>query len=262
MADPEASQDYTSDTVGVLDAQTSLGQTFISRRPNLNGITLWVSSSPASANGNSAAQTINVKLFHSLQDSAPVFSTSINAPVSGNNIPVTVSIPDLENPAGQAYYLLLSTAAGSIQINGRNEDAYPHGQAYVNGNGIAADIAFRLSYNYDLASLLQDLSQFAAESWLIIPLLILLWLPGWLLLEFAGIRSPFDLGERIALSTGLSLALIPVVMLWTSILHLKWSGEAVIFTAGFLIALLVVRVIYRYVITRRNRQKPSPNYIE
>jgi hypothetical protein len=41
LNDPEASQEYSSDLVGTLDPQTTLGQTFVSRRPLLNGITLW-----------------------------------------------------------------------------------------------------------------------------------------------------------------------------------------------------------------------------
>src|SRR4030043_1447224 len=60
MADPEASQDYTSDAVVIIDNQTNLGQSFISRRPNLNGITFWISSPPAQANTTSTSQNINI----------------------------------------------------------------------------------------------------------------------------------------------------------------------------------------------------------
>ncbi len=260
MADPEASQDYTSDAVVIIDSQTDLGQSFISRRPNLNGITFWISSPPPPANTSSTSQTINIKLFNSIGDSTPVFSSSIYAPASASNVPINISLPNLGNLAGQSYYLFLSTTSSSIQINGRNEDAYPQGQAYINGNGIGADIAFQLSYDYDLSALVQDLAHLAASSWLIFPLLIILYLPGWLLLNFAGIRSRFDFIEAVAISIGLSLAIIPVAMVWTTLLNIKWSRQLVFFIAGFLIALWIVRLIYAYIIKKKNQ--PSPDQTE
>jgi hypothetical protein len=257
MNDPEASQEYNSDAIGILDVKTSLGQSFVSRRPNLNGITLWLTSSSGQANNTQTVfkNTINFKLFHASGESTPVFSTTINAPASGNNVPITINIPNQNNQSGQYYYLLLTINAGSIQVNGRNEDTYPHGQAYINGNAINADVAFRLSYDYDLLAVMQDFKQIIPSSWIIVPLLILLCLPGWLLIDIAGLRPLLDYGECIAITIGLSLALIPVAMLWTTILKIKWTREAVLFVAGFLIALLVVRLIYGYIILRRIRPK-------
>jgi hypothetical protein len=259
MADPEASQEYNSDSVAVLDTQTSLGQSFISRRPNLNGITLWLTSSSGQTNSNDTlfTNTINIKLFIAPGESIPVFSTTINAPAYGNNIPITINFPYQKKPSGQNYYLLLTTNSGSIQINGRNEDAYPLGQAYINGKAINADIAFRLSYDYDLKALWQDINQFIAYSWIIFPFLILLLLPGWLCLDISGLRSRFDFGERISIGIGLSLSFIPVVMLWTTILNIKWSRNAVLFVAGFLLALWVVRLIYGLITSNNKHLKPD-----
>jgi len=42
MTDYEASQEQTSDSVATVDLRNSVGQTFTSRRPELNGITLWL----------------------------------------------------------------------------------------------------------------------------------------------------------------------------------------------------------------------------
>ena len=132
---------------------------------------------------------INVKLYHNPGETSPVFAATIIAPVSGNNIPITISIPDQKDPAGQNYYLLLTKDAGSIQINGRNEDAYPLGQVYLNNKAASVDIAFRLSYNYDFLSLVQDIKQSTGYIWIVVPLLVVLWLPGWLLL--GRVRIPF-----------------------------------------------------------------------
>ena len=251
--DPEASQEYTSDTIGTLNDHTFIGQSLISRRPDLNGITIWLT--PSIMQGNASANTepnsINLKLFHSPTDVSPIFETSILTPISGNNIPLTIQIPNQNNPADESYFIQLTTYSGSSQINGRNEDIYPQGQVYINGQPIIADIAFRLSYDYNLDALVQDLKRGVTDIWLVFPLLIMLCLPGWLLLEFSGLRRRFDFGEQTALSIGISLGLIPVIMLWTSILNIKWTGNSVLFIAGFLVGLLFIRLLYIYITLRK-----------
>jgi len=257
MYDPEASQEYNSDTVGTLDAKSVIGQSFISRRPNLNGITIWITASSDQENApvNAGNNSINFKLFHSPKDASPVFTTSIIAPKSGKIIPIPIQIPNQNNPPEEDYFIQLTTDSNSIILNGRNEDAYPHGQIYINGQPTNADIAFRLSYDYDFEAMVEDLKQGMINIWLVFPLFIVLWLPGWLLLEFSGLRSRFDFGEKIALSIGISLGLIPVTMLWTTILNIKWTRGSLLFIAGFLVALFFVRLIYIYVISSRTSHK-------
>lgn len=126
---------------------------------------------------------------------------------------------------------------------------------YLSDSPVNADIAFRLSYNYDLPAFLQDLILYLSSSWIILPLLVLLWLPGRLLLDVSGLRPRFDLGEQIAISTGLSLALIPVIMIWTTVLNAKWSREAVLFVAGLLVALFIVRLTYVHLHTSRRKNE-------
>lgn len=263
LADPEASQEYTSDAVAMLDTQTNLGQSFVSRRPNLNGITIWLTSSSGKIDETAPiiSNNINVRLFLTPRESTPVFTTTIIAPASGNNVPITISIPDQKNLGGQTYYLLLSKDSGSIQINGRNEDAYPFGQAYINNKGANADIGFRLSYNYDFLALVQDIKHSIGYLWIVAPLFVVLWLPGWLLLDLSGFRLYFDFGEQTAIATGLSLALIPVVMLWTTILNIKWTSGGVFFVAGFLIAFFMARLIYIVVISQPIRPKPERSQV-
>jgi len=252
LADFNSTQEYSSDVVSTLEASTSLGQTFISRRPRLNGITIWISvpdmqSNPQDTGGSNP---ITIKLFHSPEELTPVFSTTILAPVSGNNIPVNISIPHQDNPPGQDFYLLLAKTAGSVQVNGRNEDAYPHGQAYISDRAINADIAFRLSYDYDLGAVAQDVRQNLASLWLAFPLLAVVWLPGWLLIEFSGLRRQLDFGEQTGLAVGISLALVPVVTLWTSRFHLRWTRNGLLIIAAVLTILFCVRVVYSLLIPK------------
>ncbi len=254
MTDSETSQDYTSDPIVTLDADTSLGQSFISRRPDLMSITVWLTrvGNAASISQSAEANFLIAQLYLSPGAVHPVFATTVAIPATASKLPITITFPKQNYPAGQAYFLRLSNASGTIQVDGRNGDAYPDGQAYINDQPINADIAFRGAYDYGFSTFMSDIVGLLPSAWLVIPLLIVLWLPGWLLLEFSGLSSLYDLGERVALAGGLSLAVIPVSMLWTTTLKIKWTSTGLWFTSGFLIAILAVRLIFQAIKHRKN----------
>jgi hypothetical protein len=260
--DPEVSQEYTSDTVGTLDSNSVIGQSFIARRPRLNGVMIWFTTPPeqGKVRTNGGLNSIIVELFYSPLDATPIFTTTLPISPSLNNSLFTIQFPILDSSDGDSYYLQLSTASNSIQINGRNEDAYPNGQAFINGKAINADLAFRVSYDYDIAAFIQDMEQVISNIWLVFPLLIVLWLPGWLLLDFSGINRQFNFGEQSALSIGISLALFPVLMLWTTILKFEWTRSGLLFLSGFLVALLLVRLSYKFFISRKTHRNQDNNF--
>ncbi len=260
LNDPESSQTFSSDMVGTLNSQSVIGQSFISRRANLNGITIWltISSQPSDLTPASLSQPVTVRLFHAAGESAPLYTTIINIPSSGQDIPIAINIPPQNNPAGQIFYLTLSSDSGTVLINGRNEDAYADGQAYINGSPVQADIAFMLGYDYGFSALVLDLAGFLHGAWLVFPLLILLWLPGWLLLSFSGHRRHFDFGEQTALALGISLAIIPLLVLWATVLNIRWSRDEVLFLSGFLVAVLIAWVIYNLVYSSPSSQQADP----
>jgi hypothetical protein len=258
--DPEASQEYNSDTVGSLNSQSGIGQSFVSRRPNLDGITIWItpSSGQGAIPGLDDKHVLNIKLFDSESDTLPVFITNIVMPASGNISPLTIQIPNQHKPANESYLIQFSTDSSTSLIHGRNENAYPYGQAYNNSQPINADIAFRLSYDYNLSALIQDLKRGISDIWLAIPLTVIIFLPGWLLIDISNLRKRLDFGEQAAVSIGISLGLIPIIMLWTTLLNFKWTRTFVLFIAGFLVTLLFIRIIYKYVkLFRSEKQKNS-----
>jgi hypothetical protein len=254
MNDPEASQVYNSDSIATLDSKTVVGQSFVSRRPNFNGITIWITPlvTQETALNSSIQNTIDIKVFHSPDDAFPLYSTSVSTPMSGKNIPINIQIPNQGNPEEEKFFITLSTNSGSFQINGRNENAYPFGQVYIDNKPVNADIAYRSSYMYDFDALEEDINQGIKYAWLLIPLLIILWLPGWLLLEASGLRIRYDFGEQTALSVGISLSVIPILMLWTTIFNIKWTDEGVLFISILLVALWLARVIYINIRAKKN----------
>ena len=109
--DPEASQEFNSETVGKLNTQSIIGQSFISRRPNLDGITIWITSSSTQEElpVNDGEHVINIKLFDSKNATLPVFATNIVLAATGNTTPFAIQIPNQNNLANERYLIQLST---------------------------------------------------------------------------------------------------------------------------------------------------------
>jgi len=238
LADPEAAQEQASQTIGSVSAGQTLAQTFVSRRSGLNSITLWLAAGeqPLPPGGS-----LQIELRHTPQDAWPIFAFSLPFErISGGE--VTIHLPPQRDPPGQRYHLLLKTQLGSVRVLGHSEDPYPYGEAYLGTTPLAADMAFRLTYAYDWHALLEDLRAALPRLWLALPLVVALGLPGWLLLESLGLGRLFDVGERGALATALSLALSPLVMLWTGLAHVTWNRQGVLIGGGFLAALAVWRI--------------------
>ena len=242
LPDFETSQENSTEIISRYnDGNEPIGQTFIARRPRLNGLTFWVEREPST---ESQQAWVTVRLFSSPEDASqagsPIYNTHISTGSSG---PISVSLPPLDGEAGKQYYLELAPSDGSIFIKGQNLDAYAGGQAYAAGVPLEADLAFRTSYEFDAQAALSDIGGMLGRIGLVLPLALTLLVPGWLLLDLSGLRQRFDGGEQAAISLGLSLALIPILMLWTSTLGLHWSRSAVIVVSVLLAAATFWRLL-------------------
>ena len=248
LYDPESSQEWNSDIIGVLTPEKQIGQSFVSRRPRLNNIQLWLrEASP----GSSPDAVLWVRLYYSVQDQQPLASVPLTYHSLASAYPINIPIPLQNHPAGQRFYLALETNGGDINIYGRSEEANSQGNFIVNGEPRDTDMAMRLFYDYGFAAFSYDLWQVLQHSWLVIPLLLVLWLPGRLLLEIFNEKNSqksLDWGERFALSNGLSLAVIPLVLLWTSWLNIPWSRIFVI------IGFSLLAGIFLWAIWRKQRE--------
>jgi hypothetical protein len=239
LPDPETSQVHEQEVIATLQpGGSSLGQTFTSRRAGLNSLTLWLGSEQGDAQGS-----LQVELFHSISDSEPLYTAFLSTTGISSKRSFRFAFPAQDDPSGQAYYLRLSALGKSLQIFGRLEDIYPQGEFFNNGAPAQADLAFRSTYNYGWRTFSEDLGLWARSVWLAVPLGLLLLVPGWLLLDLTGFLRRFDLGEKIALSVGTSLALVPLFMLWTTTFKLPWSSPVLWFILGLMSAILVYRLL-------------------
>jgi len=225
LPDPETSQDFTSNIVATISPGHSVGQTLTSRRPRLDGLTFWLEPSDPDS-------LLILAVYPSPSHTHPIFTTTVKI----GSGPTRVEIPPLPDPPDQEYYIQLKTTQGEIQVFGRDEDIYPQGSAFRDDRPIVADLAFRVTYDYDWRAVVVDLGDLLRIWWVAIPLIINLWLPGWLLLDLSRQRQKFDPGEQAAISIGLSIATIPLLILWTSTVGIHWGRLfSWIFSGGLLI---------------------------
>ncbi len=241
LYDPEASQEQNSGAIAVLEAGQTFEQGFVSRRPRMDAMGMILGTPPGAA----PATGVTAELYSSSDELAPIATVQLSAQqVSGGA--VTIEFPPQKDSAGKAYTLRLKTDSGSFQVSGKSGDVYPIGNASANGQLLDGDATLRLHYDYDWRALLSDLWSYAAGSWVLIPLGILLLLPGFLALDLLGLTNEFSGGERLAIWVGFSMAILPVVMTWTSFLHLRWSSATLWFVAGALFALCLWRLRHTF----------------
>lgn len=234
LKDPEATQDQSSEVVDVVSPQATVGQTLVSRRARLNGIWLWLTLPPEATE---QAGTLLVELYASPRAEVLLASARLSLSEIKRSIPVLFPFPAQPDPPGQSYYLQLSTDQAEVQARGRSGDVYIQGSAFKNNIPVPGDLAFRLNYEYGANAVLEDLVALLQNAWLLIPLGLILFLPGWLILDISGLAERYDAGERAALSLGLSMGIIPLAMTWTSLLHIQWSRTGLLFACGVLSAL-------------------------
>jgi hypothetical protein len=242
MKDPEVSQEQRGDIVASVAPGVVVGQTFTARRPRLNGIELWLG---LGADADPASGVLRVELYHSPSETVPLATVPLAFQTIADNSSIWISLPHQNDPAGQPYFLALKSANGSVHVMGRLEDAYAGGELWINASPQNSDLSFRTSYPYDFHAVCDDLRAWSGSLWLVLPLLAALWLPGALAMEILFPKRIFDWGERIAISVGLSLAILPLLMLWTSVLGLRWSRPAVLLASILTGALYLWRLRQR-----------------
>ncbi len=254
LKDPETSQEHTSAVVATLEGGHSAGQSFISRRARLNGVFLWLN---VREGANSDQGMLIVQLFHAPGEKTPLAAVTIPLRDAARSNPIQINLPVQSDPPAQAYYLSLLATSGIVDVLGRDEDAYPYGNATRDGETLEGDFAFRTSYDYNLSAFWGDIRTSSGHWWLIFPLAIVLLLPGWLIyaiLSPINVNEQSDSSDRLAIAVGLSMAFIPLLMAWTSAIKLPWGRLGLLFAAGMMLALMIWQLI------RHKGNKPKLNW--
>jgi uncharacterized membrane protein len=128
----------------------------------------------------------------------------------------------VKDSAKKYYYIRLEMeGADSLRVGISNGDSYINGALYQNQIPQDAQLAFNLSYDpIRVASgLLQE--GLIWILWVLIGIFLYI-IPGWALL---GLLWPgwgkLHWGEKLGLSAGVSLAIYPIIFLWTHLIGLS-----------------------------------------
>ena len=191
-----------------------VGQTFVVRHAGLGGVEIWLEP------GQDGQGEILLHLRPDPQVADELATATLPlARVSGPGF-YRFTFPPLPHSHGRyAYAFLELQGRGSIQVGVGPGDVYLDGALYREHQPVDAQMAFRLVY--DPRHVMLDLAQAAVGGLGLLGVAGLLYVvPGWALLAWLWPRDRLSWAERLGIAVGLSLALYPLLLLWTDLVRL------------------------------------------
>jgi len=218
-----------------LDNSEKIGQTFTAHYNGLRGVQIYLEP-VGKANG--------VLIFH-LKANPNDSSSLRTARLKFEDIPgkgfYLFSFDPIKISNRTDYYLELGLQGdGSVRVGTSEPQSYYYGALYRNGVAQEAQLTFNLGYDSGLMffGLLQE-----TYKWLLFLLAgtLLFIAPGWALLGSLFSRwDHYDFISKTGLSAGFSLAIYPILFLWTNLVGLKLGSLYA--WLPVLIALIVILV--------------------
>ena len=208
-------QPLTSDLT-TLSNENMIGQTYVARYDGLDGFQIYVEPDPE------AQGTAQLQLSEGPEESNVLRTVTIDlADVTSPGYLHFQFLPVKDSNQKYYYIRLEMDGAGSLRVGISNGDSYINGAMYQNQIPQDAQLAFNLSYDpIQVASgLLQEGLTWIL--WVLIGIFLYI-IPGWALL---GLLWPgwgkLHWGEKLGLSAGVSLAIYPIIFLWTHLIGLS-----------------------------------------
>jgi hypothetical protein len=198
------------------DGQT-IGQTFVAKYDGLTGIYFLLSPQKK---GDGEIKLHLQSAPQAKSDLAISFNTLDIDAVTDTGY-YGFFVPAQQSSNQKYYYAYLEVkGGGDVQVGRAGGDAYLNGALYQNGNPKDAQTSFQISYSRRKAILGLGL-EFITWMGILAFGFFLFILPGWGLFsllwsDWGRLRWP----EKLGLSAGLSLALYPLLLLWTDIVGL------------------------------------------
>ncbi len=217
----------------LLEPGHPVGQTFVARHGGLSGVEFWLEPQPGSQ---------GVLRLHLRSDPQSTPDLAVAAlPLAQVTSPgfYRFGFPPDNRSHGVYYYAFLELdGEGAVRVGAASGEAYLDGAAYRDHQPLDAQLAFRTIY--DPVGMALEVGQAALEGMGLLTVAALLYLvPGYALLAWLWRGEPLPWPARMGLAAGLSLALYPLLLLWTDVVGLHLGPlYAWLPVAGGLIALI------------------------
>ncbi|MCS7283250.1 MAG: hypothetical protein NZ769_07900, partial [Anaerolineae bacterium] len=236
---PFVDQDQTAvvpEMAVVLEPGHPVGQTFVARHGGLNGIEFWLEPEPGT--------TGRLLLRLRSEPQSPTDLAVAALPLENVTTPGFYRFsfpPDHHSHSVYRYAFLELEGTGAVRVGAASGEAYLDGAAYRDHEPLDAQLAFRLTYN--LWGMTLELGLAALEGLGLLAVAALLYLvPGYAMLAWVFDPSPTSCPlslsypgrgrgvggwggvpwpARMGLAAGLSLALYPLLFLWTDLVGLR-----------------------------------------
>jgi hypothetical protein len=205
-----------------LGPDITLGQTFVANYDGLSGMQITLSpQTPGTGE-------INFHLRSDAQSTTDIAVTSLSVPkvnVAGNYSFFFTP----QSPSHRTYYYVSIdiNGDGAVLVGTAGGDTYLDGARYVNSIAQDGQLSFRLMYSIRQLGL-GLVREFAIWGVFLLAGIFLFLLPGWGLLKLLwpgwdtrpeGVSLTWM--EKLGLSAGVSLAVYPILLLWTGVVGLR-----------------------------------------
>ena len=200
----------------ILEPGHTVGQTFVARHGGLSGVEIWLE------HDQGGQGEIRLNLCTDPQAREEVATALL--PLEQVESPgfYRLSFPPLRDSHGRYYYAFLDTQSeGGVRVGAGPARGYLDGALYHDHEPLDAQIAFRLIYDPRL-TLLDVILAALRGTGLVAAAALLFVVPGSALMVWLWPNRKLSRAEGFGIAIGLSLALYPLLLLWTGLfgLHL------------------------------------------
>jgi hypothetical protein len=198
----------------ILEPGHRVGQTFVARHGGLSGMEFWLEAQPGSAG------VLRLHLRSDPQSSIDLAVAKLSLDQIATPGFYRFSFPSDHRSHGVYRYAVLELdGVGAVRVGGAPGDAYIDGAAYRDHEPLDVQLAFRLVYNP--WGMILELGRAALGGIGLLKVAAVLYLiPGCALLTWLWRGDPLPWPVRMTLAAGLSLALYPLLFLWTDLVGL------------------------------------------
>ena len=218
-----------------LPVGSTIGQTFVAHHAGLQGLSIFLRT----AGTGDALLTLHLRAS-ALDDTQDVAVARLNITLPAPAAWYDFAFAPIPSSHDQSYYFFLepSLPPGAALFAGTTAGAsFLDGALYLNGDAQDAQLAFKA--DFDLTSIAADLWAWLAQTGAVLVAATFLFvLPGLALQIYCRPSANTSLTEQVTLAIGISLAIYPVLMLWTNLVGL-YLGPLYAWLPGCLGALLL-----------------------